>query len=65
MASKATDYWQVLSARAPKELVKQVEKLAKAKSGKTARIRTSDIVRMAVAEYVATHALANSTARAA
>lgn len=65
MASKPTDYWQVLSARVSPELAKQVAKVAKAKSGKTARVRPSDIVRMAVAEYVATHAPAAQTARAA
>lgn len=65
MASKATDYWQVLSARVSPDLAKQVAKVAKAKSGKTAKIRASDIVRMAVAEYVATHAPANQTAREA
>lgn len=66
MASKATDYWQVLSARVNPELAKQVAKIAKAKSGKTAKVRASDIVRMAIADYVATHSPAPaSTARAA
>ena len=62
MASKPTDYWQVLSARVSPELAKQVSKIAKAKSGGVTRVRASDVVRLAVAEYVAAHL--NQTTRA-